>query len=73
VRRLLPLVLVLVAASTASAATIRGTARTDFLQSAFNGTDAVACGRGTDVVSADAADRVAGDCEIVSRRLSVDP
>jgi hypothetical protein len=33
----------------------------------------VACGRGSDVVSADAADRVAADCEIVSRRLSVDP
>ena len=60
-------------ASTAAAATIRGTAGADFLQTAFNGTDSVACGRGTDVVSADAVDTVAADCEIVSRRLSVDP
>src|SRR5439155_14920381 len=33
----------------------------------------VTCGRGVDVVSADAGDEVAADCEIVSRRLSVDP
>ena len=31
------------------------------------------CGRGVDVVSADLSDKVAADCEIVSRRLSVDP
>jgi hypothetical protein len=72
-RRLLPLVLLLALASTAAAGTIRGTARADFLQTAFNGKDSVACGRGSDVVSADAADTVAADCEIVSRRLSVDP
>ena len=60
-------------ASTAAAATIRGTARGDFLQTAFNGKDSVTCSRGTDVVSADSADKVAADCEIVSRRLSVDP
>jgi len=72
-RRLLPLAILLVFASTAAAATVRGTARADFLQTAFNGKDTVACGRGTDVVSADAADKVASDCEIVSRRLSVDP
>jgi len=72
-RRLLPLVLLFALASTAAAATIRGTARADFLQAAFNGKDSVACGRGADVVSADASDKVAADCEIVSRRLSVDP
>ena len=72
-RRLLPLALLLVLASTATAATIRGTSRADFLQQAFNGRDTVACGRALDVVSADLADTVAGDCEVVSRRLSVDP
>jgi hypothetical protein len=33
----------------------------------------VQCGRGTDTVSADLSDKVAADCELVSRRLSVDP
>ena len=35
--------------------------------------DAVACGPGRDVVTADPDDRVAGDCDVVSRRLSRDP
>src|SRR5688572_21710448 len=35
--------------------------------------DRVRCGRGTDLVNADLADLVAGDCELVSRRLSRDP
>jgi hypothetical protein len=73
VRRLLPLVLLLLAASTAAAATIHGTKRADLLQVAFDGRQKVACGAGVDIVSADAADTVAPDCEIVSRRLSVDP
>ena len=78
-------------ASTATAATIRGTKRgelivgtpapdrivagagTDSVQAAFGGVDRVDCGAGVDIVSADAADRVAANCEIVSRRLSVDP
>jgi hypothetical protein len=34
--------------------------------------DAVSCGAGRDVVNADLADRVARDCEVVSRRLSRD-
>ncbi|HWG56348.1 MAG TPA: hypothetical protein VNT58_07490 [Gaiellaceae bacterium] len=34
--------------------------------------DRVACGAGRDVVNADGADRVAADCEVVSRRLSRD-
>ena len=34
--------------------------------------DTVACGAGTDVVTADLADRTARDCETVSRRLSRD-
>jgi hypothetical protein len=74
VRRAAPiLVLALVVASTAAAATIRGTAGNDLLQAAFGGVQKVACGRGADVVSADASDRVGPDCEIVSRRVSVDP
>jgi hypothetical protein len=35
--------------------------------------DAVLCGGGVDVVNADLRDRVASDCELVSRRLSRDP
>ena len=35
--------------------------------------DRVTCGRGSDVVTADPVDRVAADCEVVSRRVSNDP
>jgi RTX calcium-binding nonapeptide repeat (4 copies) len=35
--------------------------------------DRVSCGRGLDAVTADLVDTVAGDCELVSRRLSRDP
>jgi hypothetical protein len=45
----------------------------DRVQVAFGGVDRVDCGTGVDVVSADASDKVASNCEIVSRRLSVDP
>src|SRR5581483_2283177 len=90
-RRLALLAFVLVFASSAAAATLRGTSRSDaivgtaqadrissrggddFVQTAFGGTDRVDCGAGKDVVSADASDKVAANCEIVSRRLSVDP
>ena len=34
--------------------------------------DRVSCGRGTDLVAADATDRLSG-CEVVSRRISRDP
>ena len=72
-RRLLPLVFLLLAASTAAAATIHGTKRADLLNVAFDGPQKVSCGGGVDIVSADAADTIGADCEIVSRRLSVDP
>jgi hypothetical protein len=84
--------IVLVAAATASAATIRGTARADRLAGtpavdaiqARGGddrivvqgdavADSVSCGRGRDVVTAELVDRVAADCEVVSRQLSRDP
>jgi hypothetical protein len=45
----------------------------DSVQAAFGGVDRVDCGTGVDIVSADATDKVAANCEIVSRRLSVDP
>jgi RTX calcium-binding nonapeptide repeat (4 copies) len=35
--------------------------------------DSVQCGAGADLVTADPADTVAGDCELVGRRLSRDP
>jgi hypothetical protein len=35
--------------------------------------DSVRCGGGADLVNADLADTVAGDCELVGRRLSRDP
>ncbi len=90
-RRLGLLLLLLLFASTATAATIRGTksadliigtpgpdrivagAGNDLVQVAFGATDSVDCGAGFDVVSADATDRIASNCEVVSRRLSVDP
>jgi hypothetical protein len=78
-------------ASTATAATIRGTkaadtivgtqaadsitagAGADRIQTAFGGVDRVDCGPGVDLVAADLSDTVSSNCEIVSRRLSVDP
>ncbi|MGH2972748.1 MAG: sialidase family protein [Gaiellaceae bacterium] len=74
-RRLL-IALALVFVAPAAAATvhhIRGTVGNDFLQAAWDGKDTVDCGRGFDVVAADLSDKVAADCEVVSRRLSVDP
>jgi hypothetical protein len=90
-RRLALLLMLLLFASTAAAATIRGTrgadaivgtpgsdrivagAGNDLVQAAFGATDSVDCGAGVDIVSADAADKIASNCEVVSRRLSVDP
>jgi hypothetical protein len=74
-RRTLPLLLLaLVLVSSAAGATVRGTKKADLIAVAFGSSrDVVHCGDGVDVVSADLGDRVASDCEIVSRRLSVDP
>jgi hypothetical protein len=44
----------------------------DFLQAAWGGVDRVDCGAGFNVVAADLSDRVAANCQVVSRRLSVD-
>jgi hypothetical protein len=51
---------------------IRAGAGSDFVQVAWGGVDTVRCGSGRDVVTADFADRIAADCEVVARRLSVD-
>lgn len=91
VRRLVLVLGLLALASTATAATIRGTAAgelvvgttnadrivagkgADRVQVAWGGQDRVDCGPGSDVVSADLTDVVASNCDLVSRRLSVDP
>jgi hypothetical protein len=44
----------------------------DFVQAAWGGVDRVDCGGGINVVAADLSDKVAADCQVVSRRLSVD-
>ena len=74
--RRLVIALALVLAAPAAAATVQrihGTRGNDFIQAAWGGKQRVDCGRGFDVVAADLGDDVAADCEVVSRRLSVDP
>jgi hypothetical protein len=44
----------------------------DFVQAAWGGVDRVDCGGGFNVVAADLSDKVAANCQVVSRRLSVD-
>src|SRR5574337_1700920 len=46
----------------------------DRIAASYDGSrDTVRCGPGFDVVDADPLDRVAPDCELVSRRISRDP
>ncbi len=85
--RRLVVLLMLVLAAPAAAATIHGAGLVlggpsadritagggnDFVQAAFGGTDRVDCGAGVDLASADLGDRLLR-CETVARRLSVDP
>jgi len=58
---------------TTGADTIKARGGNDFVQVAFGSTDRVDCGAGKDVVSADLSDAVAANCEVVSRRVSLDP
>jgi BNR repeat-like domain/RTX calcium-binding nonapeptide repeat (4 copies) len=58
---------------TTASDTIKAGGGNDFVQVAFGGKDRVDCGPGKDVVSADLSDVVAANCEVVSRRLSIDP
>jgi hypothetical protein len=71
-RRTAVILAALVLVSSAGAATIRGTAKADRIQSAFTGADRVNCGAGADLAATDLGDKVVG-CELVERRLSVDP
>ena len=45
----------------------------DRIDVAGGGRDRVACGLGADLVAADRSDRLAADCEVVSRRIATDP
>jgi hypothetical protein len=58
---------------TASNDRLKGTAKADLIDVVGGGRDTVSCGKGFDVVTADPADVVASDCELVSRRISSDP
>ena len=51
---------------------LKATAKADRIDAVFGGTDRVSCGKGIDIVTADPVDKVARDCEFVSRRISVD-
>ena len=51
---------------------LKGTAKADRIDAVFGAIDRVTCGRGIDAVTADPADKIAGDCEFISRRISVD-
>jgi hypothetical protein len=57
---------------TAKADRIKGTPKPDLIDVVGGGRDTVACGRRADVVTADQGDAVGKDCELVSRRISVD-
>ena len=63
----------LVAAASAGAARIHGSRHSDLIQAVNGRRDVVTCGRGRDVVTAEARDRVARSCEIVTREISRDP
>jgi hypothetical protein len=52
---------------------IAARAGNDRVDVAGGGLDRVSCGRGNDLVSSDAIDRLSSDCEVVSRRISTDP
>ena len=51
---------------------LSGTAKADRIDALFGGVDRVKCGKGIDTVTADRGDRVASDCEFVSRLISTD-
>jgi hypothetical protein len=66
-------VVALAATAAAGAARIHGTKHSDLIQAVNGKRDIVTCGRGRDVVTAEARDRVARSCEVVSREISTDP
>ena len=52
---------------------IDGKGGNDRIQVDGGGRDTVRCGRGSDLVDADGADRIARDCEVVGRVIARDP
>jgi hypothetical protein len=52
---------------------IHGTKHSDLIQAVNGKRDLVTCGRGRDVVTVEARDRVKRDCEVVTREISTDP
>ena len=52
---------------------IHGTKHSDLIQAVNGKRDAVSCGRGRDVVTAEARDSLKRDCEVVTREISTDP
>jgi hypothetical protein len=57
---------------TAKAERLVGTRTADQIESVGGGLDTLACRGGRDIVNADGTDRVGADCEVVSRRVSMD-
>jgi hypothetical protein len=71
-RALAAVLLALAIVASATAATIRGTARANRIQAADGRRQSIVCRGGLDTVNADLVDRVAADCEIVARRIARD-
>jgi len=63
----------LVFAASAAAARVHGTRHADRIQTVNGKRDFVFCGRGRDLATVDGLDRVARDCEVVTRQISSDP
>ena len=63
----------LVAAASAAAARVHGTRHNDLIQTVNGKRDIVSCNRGHDLATVDGLDRVARDCEVVTRQISSDP
>src|SRR5690242_13911570 len=61
------------AVALAALALVQGTPRADRLATDDGVAQRVVCGHGADLVTADRLDRVAADCETVTRRIFVDP
>lgn len=57
---------------TARSETLVGTSHADRIAAEGGGVDRIKCGGGRDIVTADATDKVAADCEVVSLRVSHD-
>jgi hypothetical protein len=66
-------VVALAAAAAAGASRIHGTRHNDLIQAVNGKRDVVTCGRGRDILTAEARDRVSRNCEVVTREISTDP